>query len=347
MDFTLRQPTGAADSVVDELRAEGVSYEDIRTALDLQATQRQSGVPVLPLRVICGLEQPQRRGSSVLLDATRAIVGTPKGGRPTGGLHITRRKIWANSVRTESPEEADFAQQLGNDLRKRLYVAGELTFNLGRKLASEARAGLRILTEREEALVQFTQSCQRVLTAMLRREQGRKGWLTPDYEAIMSWTGLSRSTVHRSLAVLKAIGLVDWIRRFIYSRDDANGARSEQTSNLYRFALPQWLAKRIGLHVPLPVDEEARRETALEDHAAMLAGTSSAERRRLMPDDPKTRADLANAGFRLDRRIRADLATRECQKNTAPLREILFSKKGEAESAWTADTLRPDGLRLA
>jgi hypothetical protein len=86
---------------------------------------------------------------------------------------------------------------------------------------------------------------------MLRREQGRKGWLTPDYEAIMSWTGLSRSTVHRSLGILKAIGLVDWIRRFIYSRDDTNGARSEQTSNLYRFALPQWLAKLIGLHVPI------------------------------------------------------------------------------------------------
>jgi hypothetical protein len=48
MDFTLRQSTVPADSVVDELRAEGISYEDIRTALDLQATQRQSGVPVLP-----------------------------------------------------------------------------------------------------------------------------------------------------------------------------------------------------------------------------------------------------------------------------------------------------------
>ncbi len=200
---------------------------------------------------------------------------------------------------------------------------------------------------REEALVQFTQSCQRVLTAMLRREQGRKGWLTPDYEAIMSWTGLSRSTVHRSLGILKAIGLVDWIRRFIYSRDDTNGARSEQTSNLYRFALPQWLAKLIGLHVPIPDDEEVRRETVLEDHAAMLANTSGGERRRLMPEDPKARTDLANAAFRLDQRQRLELAARECQKNTAPLRKSIYSKKGEAESAWTADTFSPDGPRLA
>src|SRR3546814_20351749 len=87
-----------------------------------------------------------------------------------------------------------------------LYVAGELTFNLARKLASEARAGARTLSEREGDIVQFTQSCHRVLTAMLRREPGRQGWLTPDYETIMSWTGLSRSTVHRSLNVLQAPG---------------------------------------------------------------------------------------------------------------------------------------------
>ena len=85
MDFTLRQSTVPADSVVDELRAEGISYEDIRTALDLQATQRQSGVPVLPLRVICGLEQHKSTSSNVLLNATRAIVGTPKGGGRLAG----------------------------------------------------------------------------------------------------------------------------------------------------------------------------------------------------------------------------------------------------------------------
>lgn len=344
MDFTLERSTVPAGSVIDELRDEGVSYEDIRMALDCQEAQRRAGAPVLPLRVICGLDKPQRRGDSVLFDTTRALIGTPKGGRPKGGLHITRRKIWANSVKTESPDEADFVQPLADDIRRRLYVAGELTFNLARKLASEARAGARTLSEREQDLVQFTQSCHRVLTAMLRREQSRKGWLTPDYETIMGWTGLSRSTVHRALNTLKALGLVDWIRRFVYSRDDAHGARSEQTSNLYRFALPKWLAKLIGLHVPVPVDEEVRREQVLEDHARMLAGAPKAERRRLMPEDPATRAALVNAGLRLDRRLRADRDARECQKNIAPPSRFIFSKKREAESAWSADALSPDGL---
>jgi hypothetical protein len=66
-----------------------------------------------------------------------------------------------------------------------------------------------------------------------------------------------------------------------------------------------------------------------------------------MPEDPKARTDLANAAFRLDQRQRLELAARECQKNTAPLRKSIYSKKGEAESAWTADTFSPDGPRLA
>jgi hypothetical protein len=303
-----------AGSIVEELRAEGVPYADIRLALDVQAAQRNARAPVLSLRQICGLEQVDRGASRNPFTNTRALIGMPRGGRPTGGLHITRRKIWANSVKTESAEEAEFVTPISDSVRKRIFVANDLTFNLARKIASEARAGDRVLTEQEEALTQFTQACHRVLNAMLRRAKGRKGWLTPDYEAIMSWTGLSRSTVARSLNTLKALGLVDWIRRFIYVHDTTQGARSKQTSNLYRLGLPEWLAKRIGLHAPLPDDEQARRDAALEDHAAMLASSSDRERRRLMPEDPVSCAALVNAALRLD--------SRECQKNIAPLRNI-------------------------
>src|SRR3546814_11297021 len=85
-----------------------------------------------------------------------------------------------------------------------LYVAGELTFNLARKLASEARAGARTLSEREGDIVQFTQSCHRVLTAMLRREPGRKGWLTPDYETIMSWRSEERRVGKECVSTLRS-----------------------------------------------------------------------------------------------------------------------------------------------
>ena len=118
MGFIKQDLIELSGSVVDDLRAEGVSYENIRTALDLQATQRRHGVPVLPLRVICGLEKPQHRNDRVILETTHALLMVPRrGGRPRGGLHITRRKIWANSVKTESPEEAEFMRPLGTVLR--------------------------------------------------------------------------------------------------------------------------------------------------------------------------------------------------------------------------------------
>ena len=347
MGLTLQRSLEPAGSVVDELRADGVSFEDIRTALDFQDTQRRAGVPVLPLKVICGVEKPQRRNDSVLLDTTRALIDVPRrGGRPRGGLHITRRKVWANSVRTESSEEADFMQPLGVGLRTRLYRAKRRLFKYASKLAHEARQKVRTLSEREQLVVQFTQSCERVLEALLYEERGRKGWLTPDYETIMEWTGLSRRTVYRTLNVLRDIGVVEWIRRFNYSHDSETGARSEQTSNLYRLTLPTWLEKMLGLHTPVPIDEELRRERALEDHAAMLASAPLRERRRLMPEDPAARAAIIGAGLRLDRRESAELRTRECQRNTAPLRDYLYSKTETEGSASTADAQSPDGLQI-
>ena len=348
MGFIKHDLIELSGSVVDDLRAEGVSYENIRTALDLQATQRRHGVPVLPLRVICGLEKPQHRNDRVILETTHALLMVPRrGGRPRGGLHITRRKIWANSVKTESPEEAEFMRPLGTVQRTRLYRAKRSLFKYAQKLACEARQKVRDLTEREQLVVQFTQSCERILDRLLHEERGRKGWLTPDYETIMDWTGLSRSTVHRTLNLLKDIGLLEWIRRFNYSTDSETGARSEQTSNLYRLTLPTWLEKMLGLHTPTPVDEEHRRERMLEDHAAMLAGVPLNERRRYMPDDPAVCAALNSAALRLDRRTGADLRARECQENIAPQMDSIFSKMRGKESAWSADAQSPDGLGIA
>jgi DNA-binding transcriptional ArsR family regulator len=224
-------------------------------------------------------------------------------------------------------------QPLGVTLRTRLFRAKRMLFKSATKLAGEARQKVRALSEHEQLVVQFTQSCERILEALLKEERGRKGWLTPDYETIMEWTGLSRSTVYRALNVLRDIGLIQWIRRFNYSHDSESGAQSEQTSNLYRLTLPTWLEKMLGLHTPLPVDEELRRERALEDHAAMLAAAPLRERRKLLPDDPALRGQLASAGLRLDRRSRAELRARECQENTAPLKIPLYSKIRDKESA--------------
>lgn len=346
MGFTLRGSREADASVVEELRAQGVPYEDIRTALDLQEHQRRLGVPVMPLRAMCGLETVGTGAHGTLLDTTRALVTTSCGGRPQGGLHITRRKIWANSVKTDSPEESDFVRPLGEAMRNRLFVAANRVKDLARDLATEARAGSRTLSDPDKKIVQFTTSCWEILRALVWHEQRRKGWLTPDYETIMKWTRLSRSTVHRSLAILHDIGLIEWIRRFHFSRADRQGARCEQTSNLYRFALPAWLAKRLDLVAPLPVDELARRDQAIEDHAEMVVSLSPVERARLMPSNPAVGEALLSAALRIDRRRQAEAARRECQINTAPPEKKDSSRMRRKESASSADAHSPDGPLL-
>lgn len=326
MELTLRTPETPASSVIEALRGEGVSYDDIRMALDLQASQRQAGAPVLPLRVICGLEAPQRRSGQV--GNARVLAGTPKPRGRKGGLHITRNEVWADSVQTGTDEEAEFASPLTPKMRGRLVIAGKRVLKMGRELACQARAGARVLSEREQKLVCYTPSCQQILIELLDNEKFRKGWCIPAYETIMGWTGLSRSTVYRSLRTLADIGMIEWIRRFIYARDDEVGARSTQTSNLYRFRLPQWLEKLVGLFVPIPADEEDRRALAAEDHARMLASLAPAERRRAMPVCATARAGMIAAGLRLDLRVAEDRKARECHDGLPPLNMDSIYKKG-------------------
>ena len=154
----------------------------------------------------------------------------------------------------------------------------------------------------------------------------------------MGWTGLSRGTVYNALNTLRSIGLLDWTRRFIYSQSKEHGARSEQTSNLYRAHLPQWLAKLIGFHAPPPDDALAREDAALEEHALMLASAGKVERRRLMPTDPEARAALIAAASRVDRRLAAEGEPREFSEWLPPHMISIFSKRDEKELPSSGNT---------
>ncbi|WP_068089483.1 helix-turn-helix domain-containing protein [Novosphingobium rosa] len=324
MELTLRTPASPADSVIEGLRGQGVSEADIRMALNFQEAQRKAGAPVLPLRVICGLEAVQRETGQIT--HAQVLAATPQRRRGKGSLHITRNPVWAQSVQTGSDEEAEFASRLSQKMRARLVIAGKRAMQLGRALACKARAGSQVLSEREQKLVCYTPSCQQILTELLDNEKFRKGWCIPAYETIMAWTGLSRSTVYRSLRTLADIGLIEWIRRFVYERDSEVGARSTQTSNLYRFHLPEWLEKLVGLFVPIPDDAQARRASAEEDHASMLASLLPAERARSMPACASARAHLIAAGLRLDRRVAAEHYARECHDGLPPPHKNLIYK---------------------
>ncbi|NMN07560.1 MULTISPECIES: helix-turn-helix domain-containing protein [unclassified Novosphingobium] len=313
-------------SAIDSLRAEGVAHDDIRMALDLQAQQRAAGVPVLPLRVICGLEPRRTSAARLLATPTKPRVAK-------GGIHITRRPVWAGSVQTGSAEEHCFARPLSATMRKMIANACYRTFKQAKELAREARTGTRSLTAEEQKLIGFTTSCRDILLKLLDDEKFRKGWCVPAYETIMRWTGLSRSTVHRSLRALADLGFIEWVRRFIYTKDRDFGARSEQTSNLYRITLPAWLSKLLGLQAPTPDDHAHRLDTAQEEYATMLAQLPPGQRARQMPSNLSERATLISAALRTSLRHSLPATGRECQTWTAPHPNSFITKKGKAESA--------------
>lgn len=321
---------------VSELRGYGVDDEDIAFAWATQQAQRRAGAPVLPLRTICGVEARSVPSNSVLGPIAGELIGTkPTTRRKSGGRHITHARVRAGSVQTGCATEADFVRPLSASALKTMRQACHRAFERARELAVARRAGQE-LTPDELRLSAFSKSCRDMMLGILDDLHYRKGWCFPSYETLMEWAGTQRRMVKYALDRLHEIGMIEWIRRFNYTTDKQRGARSEQTSNLYRAHLPQWLAKMIGLAAPVPDDEQHRRDQALEDHASMLARVGKNERRRMMPADPGIRAKLVNAAVRVWRRDLDASVSRECNDCTEPL-PISYNKR-EKELPWSGNT---------
>jgi hypothetical protein len=262
---------------------------------------------------------------------TARIMRTkPPTRKSMGGRHRTGNPVWGGSVQTGDDEEREFVRPISKDQCRSLRHACRRILDKARELARQSRAGTP-LTKEQTRLLDFTTSCHEIYLRMVDELSYRKGWCVPSYETVMGWTGLSRGTVYNALNTLRRIGLLDWTRRFIYNQSKEHGARSEQTSNLYRAHLPQWLAKLIGFHVPPPDDALAREDAALEEHAVMLASAGKVERRRLMPVDPEARAALIAAASRVDRRLAAEGETREFSEWLPPHMIYISSKRNEKE----------------
>jgi len=353
-------PRNLADAV-DELLRRGVPPEDVKWAVEAQRHQRAHGRTPPPLTSLLNLEPPQHstkntfshlvsnilgnvmlRGDdpAVTYGATAAaLVATKPKPKTTGGLHITRRPVKAGSVQTGSPCEADFVRPISKDTARQLVAAVKRLYSQAVQIRARRRAGDADLTEQDLTLSRLTRSHTEVFRILVNEGQRRRGWCFPSYETLAEWADLrSRRTVNEAINVLREIGLLSWIRRFDYTPDPILGARSEQTSNLYRFQLPVWVAKLIGFFAPPPDDAIAREEAALEERAIMMASASPAERRRLMPEDPEQRAALLAAAMRVDRRSAKQARSQECKNCAPPLRISLFKKKEEKELPWPGNT---------
>jgi hypothetical protein len=313
-------------SLIDELRCAGCKDDDIAIGILTQHAQRQTAsAPVLPLRVIMGLDKPITAPRRKYDTMTAKIASTPRTYRKIKGgthiTHITRRPIWAGSVRTGGSEEAEFVRPMSKTGKRQLIHFAHRIYDFARDLAVLARKG-RELNERERLLIDYISTSRDILMKLIDEAHYRKGWCVPAYETISRLTRYARSTVANHLTILRRLGVLEWVKRYNYDADETHGARSEQTSNLYRVTMPAWLATMLGIDTPLPDDEAARRDQRLEDQATMFANAGAVERRRMLPSEPSDRIALLQAAARLEQREATELQARESTEWIAPHHDI-------------------------
>lgn len=177
-----------------------------------------------------------------------------------------------------------------------------------KKLRRQVRAEARRVTDKERLLLAVTPSVARVFQEICALWRiCKRGRVYPSYDHLQEATGLGRSTIATAIRALEAAGFLIKQRR--YQRIDAEGPgpRYEQTSNVYRPVLPSEIMSFLPRWLrpaPLPADEVQRENDRRDDHAAMIARLSCAERARaLVQNGPLSRA-LALVGAHFDRRER-------------------------------------------
>lgn len=303
--------------IIERLKEAGISDEDISVALRLQETQRQARVPVAGLGAAVG--RPDLDPSESDFPTFDAVLRLKPRKRSRGGLHVTKVPVHADSVPANSPADHDFCRSLPSKLRKDLKRAAFRAFDRALEWRSDHRTSRRDLAPQERLVTRYTAAVHRVLLALLDQEEYRNGKLYPCYETIAKWARCSRSTAIRAINTLAALGVVEWLRRYVHTKDPQTGARSEQTSNVYRLTLPRWLRLALGMDAaPTPSDVDQHQQEQMESYAAMLASAPAPERRRVMPTDVAGRARLIIGAYAADQRAVTESKRRECHKDTEP-----------------------------
>ncbi len=247
------------------------------------------------------------QGRSLTLgEIAQQLLGKARGApRQRGGLHITKEPVHGGSKEAGSFHEQAFMARLDDATRRGCRRAVNEAFEHGRRAAVEARREKRELTPFEQLCAGITNSTIRVYEALLRMEKRFRGRVYPSYELIAEWAVVSRATVHRALEALEAIGLLARLRRYITTKSETVGARSEQTSNAYRMELPKILRDLIERRfrpAPIPEDEAQRQHDRLADHAFMLAGLSKPDYIRATTTDQVMAESLIRILEGIDRR---------------------------------------------
>jgi len=237
----------------------------------------------------------------------------------SGGVHRTGAPVLRGSLEAGTFEDTFFAAPAPGET-DRLLTACRRARDAGRRLAREARAGLRVLSATERRLVALTAGAVRVFEEICTLARLNRGRVFPSYDWLAEATGLGRATIARGLVTLETAGFLVRQRRF--ARDEGAGGgvgarpRYRQTSNAYRALLPasvraylpRWLRP-----APLPDDQVQREADRREADAAMRATLSCRE---------LAHASVGGALGRILARLGASIdAACESQNDPQPLTE--------------------------
>lgn len=195
-----------ARTSIRELRARGVSDEDIQQARDLQATQRRCGAPILSLTTILGLSNPaEKRASAVPIDLTSRALRR-RGEYDQAALMLDQR-----ALREKSPERAERAREAAK-IAKELSASEQLEFDFfGGGNVSIAFQYQDAVTERLRSSGEPLAKQHQAL-AVLWQITRHLGWQS--YECsktaadLCELTGIDKARMARVLDLLEQVGAI-------------------------------------------------------------------------------------------------------------------------------------------
>ncbi|MDE2439452.1 MAG: hypothetical protein KGP14_00400 [Betaproteobacteria bacterium] len=335
---------------IERLLLAGYPQSDIELAIITRNAQIANNRPVQSLSVLVGAEQPAREThhNAALVTGLLAKM-TPRKSR-SGAVHVTGNPVHRSSVALGSDEELayteetpdpDFARPLDPKHRKEYE-------NMVHKLCGHAaelrkrdrqrdEEGVEPLTANERRLSDFNKHCRDLMLYLIDSHEFFKGRVFPSLDEIADKIHMSKNTAIRTLKKLRALDFVDWIRRFVTITDKETGTRNEQTSNLYRIRIPNWISDIMQLfRAPIPDDARQLASGRTLDYALTFLKLSQHDRERQVPD-PRRRAYLLSIAMESEQRIERERQLRDCQVGTAPHLNLFNISTGETELAWSAN----------
>ena len=235
----------------------------------------------------------------------------------SGGLHRTGAPVLRGSIEAGTFEEAFFAVPAPGET-DRMLTACRRARDAGRRLAREARAGMRVLSATERQLAALTAGAVRVFEEICTLARLNRGRVFPSYDWLAEATGLGRATIARALVLLEAAGFLVRQRRFTRDEGQGMGAgegpRYRQTSNAYRALLPASVRAYLPRWMrpaPLPDDVIQQEADRQEGELEMRASLSCRELAQVTVGGALGRM-LARLGARID-------GTCESQNDRQPL----------------------------